>query len=302
MKVLVTGCEGMLGRAVMALLGTDPQPIAADLVGCDPVRFDPVGIDLADGDLTDPAAVTSLVDQHQPAWALHCAAWTDVDGAESAREAALAANVLATGHLADECQRRNLGLTLISTDYVFNGQSAVGYGEDEQREPVNHYGLTKARAEEHLTRLSTPWQIVRTSWLFGDGKVNFIKTMRRLLGERETLRVVNDQTGCPTYVDDLAVVLAFLLRGRHTGVFHATNAGMTTWFELAREVARCLGTDPERISACGSAEYPTLAVRPTNSVLLSSRLEAFGCPARPSWQDAVARYVDRLENGDVVYP
>jgi len=297
MKVLVTGCEGMLGRAVMARLGADPQPIAADLVG-----LDPVGIDLDDGDLTDPASVNTLVDQHQPDWILHCAAWTDVDGAESALEETLAANAEATGHLTAACERRGLGLTLISTDYVFDGQSTTGYVENEQRDPVNHYGLTKARAEEHLIRLSTPWQIVRTSWLFGDGKVNFIKTMRRLLGERETVRVVNDQTGCPTYVDDLAIVLAFLLRGRHPGVFHATNAGATTWYELAREVARCLGTGPERIHACASDEFPTPAVRPTNSVLLSRHLEAVGCPPRPTWQYAVARYVDRLERGIVAYP
>ncbi len=110
--------------------------------------------------------------------------------------------------------------------------------------------------------MTTPWQIVRTSWLFGDGKVNFIKTIRRLLGERETLRVVDDQEGCPTYVDDLAAVLAFLVDSEQVGVFHATNAGATTWHALAQEVARCVGADPGRIHACPSSEYPTSAVRP----------------------------------------
>ncbi len=287
MKVLVTGCDGMLGRAVMARLDAGHEL---------------VGIDLPDGDLTDPQVVDDLIDRHGPQWVLHCAAWTNVDGAETAQAEAMAANGEATGHLAAACARTGVGLTLISTDYVFNGVAGAGYSEDGDREPVNHYGLTKARAEEYVEQLTTPWQIVRTSWLFGDGKVNFIKTMRRLLGERETLRVVNDQSGCPTYVDDLADVLAFLVAGSHQGVFHATNQGATTWFDLAREVASCLGTDPNRIHACPSDEYPTPAVRPANSVLMSAHLEAVGCPARPTWQDAVARYVARLENNDVVFP
>jgi len=287
MKILVTGCRGMLGAAVMGRLTA---------------HHELTGIDLTDGDLTDSAVVTALMDRHGPDWVLHCAAWTDVDGAESHRDQAMAANAAATGYLAATCERTAAGLTLISTDYVFNGQAAVGYTENEVREPVNHYGLTKARAEQYVEQLSTPWQIVRTSWLFGDGKVNFIKTIRRLLGERDTLRVVHDQTGCPTYAEDLAGVLDFLVRGGHEGVFHATNRGTVSWYELAREVARCLGTDPERIAACPSSEYPTPAVRPANSVLLSSRLEAAGCDSRPTWQDAVARYVARLETGAVVFP
>ncbi len=287
MKILVTGGDGMLGRAVLAGLAAD---------------HDVVGVDLADGDLTNAVVVDSLVDHHGPQWILHCAAWTNVDGAETSREEALAANGDATGYLAAACGRVGAGLTLISTDYVFDGQTDTGYVEEDEREPVNYYGLTKARAEEHVEKLTTPWQIVRTSWLFGDGKVNFVKTMRRLLGERDTLRVVDDQTGCPTYVDDLAAVLNFLVSGRHQGVFHATNRGAATWCELAREVARCLGTDPGRIQACASDEFPTPAVRPVNSVMLSSRLEAVACPGRPAWRDAVARYVARLENGDVVFP
>ena len=287
MKILVTGCAGMLGQAVMARLTA-----AHELVG----------IDLADGDLTDAAVVDELMDRHTPQWVLHCAAWTNVDGAESAKEEALAANGEATGHLAAACQRMAAPLTLISTDYVFDGRVGKGYVEDGARDPVNHYGLTKARAEEHVEQMTTPWQIVRTSWLFGDGKVNFIKTIRRLLGERDTLRVVDDQEGCPTYVDDLAAVLEFLVGSQHVGVFHGTNRGAITWYTLACEVARCVGTDPGRIHPCPSSEYPTPAKRPANSVLLSSRLEEAGCPDRPTWQDAVARYVARLEAGTVIFP
>ncbi|MCB1184185.1 dTDP-4-dehydrorhamnose reductase [bacterium] len=287
MKILLTGSEGMLGRAVRARLAG---------------AHDIVGVDLGDGDLADPAVADGHLAAHAPAWVLHCAAWTDVDGAETARDAAMAANGDATGNLAAACAARGAGLTLISTDYVFDGQATVGYREDEPRAPLNHYGATKAAAEAHVERLATPWQIVRTSWLFGDGKVNFVKTMRRLLAARETLDVVDDQRGCPTYADDLADVLGYLVAGGHRGVFHATNRGETTWHALAREVARCLGADPERIRPCGSRAFPTAARRPAVSVLLSRRLEDAGCPARPTWQDAVARYVARLESGDVAHP
>lgn len=287
MKVLVTGSAGMLGRAMM-LRGF--------------AHCDVVGLTRQDADLTKISEVDQVMQQHQPDWVVHCAAWTDVDGAESQQSAAMAGNAVSTENLAGACEKKKSGFTLISTDYVFDGGASEGYWEDEARDPLNYYGETKARAEECVEELSTPWQIIRTSWLFGDGRTNFVKTMRRLLNERETLRVVADQTGCPTLVDDLAAVVEFLVCGRHQGIFHGTNAGAATWQELAQEVARCLALDPARIVGCPSREYPTPARRPENSVLLSRRLEECGCPERPAWQDAVARYVACLESGDVVFP
>ena len=149
---------------------------------------------------------------------------------------------------------------------------------------------------------TVPWQIVRTSWLFGDGKVNFPKTIRRLLGERETLTVVDDQRGNPTYAVDLARVLGYLVTRRARGIFHGTNAGVCTWFEFAREVARLCDADPERITPCDSSAYPTVAKRPAFSVLASRRLEAAGCAPRPTWQDALARYLDLLATGQALFP
>jgi len=287
MKVLVTGAGGMLGRAV----------ILRGMEGCELV-----GVTRQDADLTLADDVEAMIDRHQPNWVVHCAAWTDVDGAETQQAEAMAGNATSTDILATACEKQNLGLTLISTDYVFSGDTTDGYEEDEPRDPVNFYGLTKARAEERVAGMQTPWQIVRTSWLFGDGEVNFVKTMRRLLTKRDSLRVVEDQQGSPTYVDDLAAVLEFLVCGRHQGIFHGTNRGVTTWRGLAQEVARCLDTDPDRIEGCPSSDYPTPAERPTNSTLLSERLEKQGCAERPDWQDAVSRYVARLESGDVLFP
>jgi len=286
MKVLVTGSEGMLGRAVMLRLAGNHAM---------------TGVDLADGDLTDPRAVRDLVAGAAPQWVVHCAAWTDVDGAESSPDQAMAANAGATENLARECGSVGAGLCLISTDYVFGGKGD-GFDEQDQRDPVNHYGLTKARAEEIVEAMPGPWQILRTSWLFGDGRVNFVKTIRGLLETKDKLRVVNDQRGCPTYADDLADVIGFLVSGQFRGIFHGTNAGSGTWFELAREIAAGCGTDQDRIEPCPSSEYPTAAVRPSCSILHSSSLEEAGCPARPSWRDAVLRYLRFLDSGQAVYP
>jgi len=283
LKILVTGCEGMLGRAVMGRLDSSHEL---------------VGVDLADADLTKAQQVEDLFDRTKPQWVIHCAAWTDVDGAESNREAALAVNGLATEFVAKNCDRLDAGLTYISTDYVFNGRGgAAGYSENETRDPINYYGLTKARGEEAVESMAGPWQIVRTSWLFGDGKVNFPKTIRRLLGERPTLKVVADQCGCPTHADDLADVLGFLVSSDMRGIFHGTNSGQCTWFDFAREVAALIKVDPQRISACPGSDYPTAALRPACSVLNSQRLEEAGCPDRPLWQEAVARYIRLLESG-----
>ncbi len=288
MKVLVTGAAGMLGAAVVERFTGEHQV---------------TGVDLPDADLTDAGAVADLVARTSPEWVVHCAAWTDVDGAESHRDEALAANAGATANLAGCCEEGGVGLTFVSTDYVFDGRgNDGGYDEDNPRDPVNHYGWTKARAEESVAALTTPWQIIRTSWLFGDGRVNFVKTIRRLLGERETLRVVADQRGCPTFAPDLADVMAFLVTGRERGIFHGANSGACTWHEFAREIARGCGADPERVEACGSDVYPTAAVRPGCSVLRSRRLEAAGCPKRPAWEDALGRYLELLASGRAQHP
>jgi len=280
LRILVTGAAGMLGHCVVQRFQGDHTV---------------TGVDLPDGDLSILAEASAIFTRIKPEWVIHCAAWTNVDKAESCQEQALAANATATANIATLCAEHGSGLTAISTDYVFNG-TGQGYEEDEPRDPINYYGVTKAVAEEKIQALHTPWQIVRTSWLFGHGKVNFVKTMDRLLNERDTLRVVDDQTGCPTYTEDLADILVFLVAKKAHGVFHGTNNGSCSWYEFAREIASQLNKDPERILPCPSSEYPTAAKRPACSILLSSRLEQIDCPARPSWQSAVARYVKFLDS------
>jgi len=283
LKILVTGSEGMLGQAVMTRLASTHQL---------------TGVDLADADLTKADQVEALFQRTNPEWVIHCAAWTNVDGAETERETCMAVNGLATELMVENCDRLQAGLTYISTDYVFNGRGgAMGYAEDEERDPINYYGLSKARGEKAVEAMTGPWQIVRTSWLFGDGPSNFPKTIRRLLGQKPQLKVVADQRGCPTYADDLADILGFLVSSDNRGIFHGTNSGQCTWFDLAREVAGLIKVDSQNVVACAGTEYPTAAKRPACSVLQSKRLEAAGCPDRNLWQDAVARYIHLLESG-----
>ena len=254
-------------------------------------HHDAACVDLAEGDLTRRADVDRLFARHRPEWVLHCAAYTDVDGAETSRDLAHAVNAGATENLAAACDAAGCGLTALSTDYVFAGDALDGYFEDDPRHPLNAYGASKAAGEQAVEAMTAPWQIVRTSWLFGAGPRNFVRTIRRLLAERETLTVVDDQRGCPTYATDLAAVLMFLAENGRPGRYHATNEGVCTWFEFAGEVARLCGHDPGRIRPCGSDAYPTPARRPACSVLRSTRLEELGCPARPHWRDAAARYM-----------
>lgn len=284
MKILVTGANGMLGRALMEFLGANGETI---------------GVDLEDGNLGDRQAAEAVCRRTAPDWIVHCAAWTDVDGAEAQPELAAAANVTATGNLARWCGDSGCGLTYLSTDYVFNGEEAgEGYDEDHPRDPVNRYGATKAEGESIVEALPTPWQIVRTSWLFGDGPVTFPRTILRLLSERESLSVVDDQRGCPTYAGDLAPVLGFLVRNRSRGIFHATNSGVCTWYDLARATASLSGLDEDRIRPCTSDEFPRPAKRPACSVLRSRRLEEIGCPERPHWRDGLSRYLALLAAGE----
>jgi dTDP-4-dehydrorhamnose reductase len=277
MRILVTGARGQLGRALLPIFSA--------------AGHDVVGVDLPDGDLADPGLATALLLRHGPEQVLHAAAYTAVDRAESEHDAAERGNAVATDELASACEGAGCPLTLISTDYVFSGDDPDGYREDARRDPVNWYGQTKAMAEARVLAMTVPSRVVRTSWLFGHGPANFVLTIRRLLRQRDTLRVVDDQHGSPTYAVDLAGLLAWLMPQDAWGVFHGTNAGVTTWCGLAREVARLEGHDPSRVQSCATVDYPTPARRPACSVLLETRLDALGAPPRPAWHDALARYL-----------
>ncbi len=284
MEILVTGARGQLGRACLAAFAAAGRTV--------------VGVDLDDGDLADDGVAAALLARHTPRRVINCAAYTAVDRAETEREAAERGNAVTVAQLAAACADAGAALTHVSTDYVFQGDAADGYRESDPRDPINWYGATKARGEEAVERLATSWQIVRTSWLFGHGPANFVLTIRRLLGERDRLTVVADQRGRPTYTADLAGLLVRLDDAGGEGIFHGTNSGQCTWFDLAREVARLSGADAERIAPCTTADYPTPARRPACSVLHETRLAELGMAPLPHWSDALSRYVDWLDRNE----
>jgi len=284
MRILVTGAQGQLGRACCGAFASAGHRTT--------------GVDFADGDLAVPDVAARLVAAHRPDRVVHCAAYTAVDRAETERELAHAANAVATANLAAACAAAGCALTYVSTDYVFAGTDPAGYAEDAPRQPLNWYGATKAGGEEAVEKLTVPWQIVRTSWLFGHGPVNFVRTIRRLLAERPALSVVDDQRGCPTYAQDLAHLLARLAIAGPTGVFHGTNAGACSWFEFAREIARLGGVAPARSRACATGDYPTVARRPACSILRDTRLGALGIPPLRDWRAALAAYCEWLDRNE----
>lgn len=283
MKLLVTGAAGMLGRALLAA-GRARHPMA--------------GVDLPDGDLREPGVARALLARHRPDWVIHAAAFTDVDGAEAQRELALAINAGATGLLARACADAGAGLTYVSTDYVFPGDDPAGCDEEAVPAPVNHYGWTKLQGEQEVRAAGGRWQIARTSWLFGPGPRNFVLTIRRLLAERPRVSVVDDQVGCPTYSPDLAAALLFLVENGAPGLYHATNRGACSWYDFARAIAAGSGHDSARVQPCPTSAYPTPARRPACSILISRRLDRLGCPERPRWEDALARYLRRLATAE----
>jgi dTDP-4-dehydrorhamnose reductase len=272
---LVTGAGGMLGRDLVVRLGAE--------------RDDVVGLGHADLDIADPPSVRRALDAHRPQVVVNCAAYTAVDAAESDEVAALRVNGTGPRVVAEACASTGARLLQVSTDYVFDGTGAEPYPEDAKPDPRTAYGRTKLAGEEAvLDLLPETGVVVRTAWLYARHGSNFVRTMVRLESERDTLDVVADQRGQPTWTYDVAERLVLLgRRPEAAGVFHATSAGETTWCELTREIFRLLGADPERVRPTTTDRVPRPAPRPAYSVLGHDRWAELGLdPIRP-WRDAL---------------
>lgn len=273
---LVTGAGGQVGHRVVALLAEAGTPVLA-----------PTHAEL---DITDADAVASLVTTHQPEVVINTAAYTAVDAAESDEAAAERANRDGPRYLAEALARHGGRLVHVSTDYVFDGTASQPYEPDDPTGPRSAYGRTKL-AGEQAVRAALPDRahIVRTAWVYGGPNPNFVDTMRRLERERETVDVVADQIGCPTFAGDLAAALVELGRAALPGgVLHFVNAGQASWHELACEVFRLAGADPARVRPIDTAAFPRPAPRPAWSVLSTAAWTRAGLtPPRP-WQDALA--------------
>lgn len=277
---LVTGAGGMLGRDVLGRLAAAGVPAA--------------GLARRDLDITGPDAVRAALDTHRPEVVVNCAAWTDVDGAEEHEEAALAVNGTGPRLLAEACKESGAVLLHVSTDYVFAGDAHEPYAEDAPAGPRSAYGRTKLAGERAvLDLLPETGHVVRTAWLYGAGGPNFVRTMIRLEAARDTVDVVDDQRGQPTWSADLADLLVRLGRGARAGtvpagIHHGTSAGETSWYGLTREIFRLLGADPERVRSTTSAAFVRPAPRPAYSVLGHQALRRSGVEPIRDWREALA--------------
>ncbi|WP_127783836.1 dTDP-4-dehydrorhamnose reductase [Rhodococcus sp. X156] len=279
LSLLVTGAKGQLGTDVVeqALAAGHQVRAAAS----------------ADLDVTDAAAVhaavAELADGEQLAVVVNCAAHTAVDAAEDEPAAAAAVNTDAPGHLARACAAHGVHLVHVSTDYVFPGDASRPYEPGDPTGPRSVYGRTKLAGEQAVLAALPSAHVVRTAWVYGAHGSNFVATMLRLEATHDTLRVVDDQRGSPTWSADLAAGLLELATRRDLpgGVLHATNSGDTTWCGLARAVFAEVGADPERVHPCRTEEFPRPAPRPAYSVLSAAAWTAAGLtPLRP-WEQAL---------------
>ncbi len=286
MKVLVTGVTGQLGHdCVMELLGRGHEVIGT-------VRHIPEEGQLQ-LNLCDTAAVNAAVNGID--CVIHCAAWTDVDGAEDPanREAVWEANVHATRTLARACRQAGAKMVYISTDYVFDGRgSSPWVPDDKSFAPLNVYGQSKLEGELAVASELDRFFVVRTAWVFGLNGRNFIRTMIRVGKTHESVRVVNDQIGTPTYTKDLSRLLADMIETEKYGFYHATNeGGYVSWYDFCVEFYRQYGLNTKVIPVTTQEYGKSIAARPFNSRLDKSKLKEKGFAPLPDWRDAVSRYL-----------
>lgn len=285
MNILVTGANGQLGREMQRLSAVSPNNYTFT--------------DVAELDVTDAGAVRQAVAQTRAEVIVNCAAYTNVERAEEDEEAADRLNRGAAENLARAAEENGATLIHVSTDYVFDGTGHRPYTEDMATSPLGAYGRTKLAGEEAVKASGCRYLILRTAWLYSEYGNNFLKTMLHLTSERETLRVVFDQVGTPTYAGDLALAIFSLIEaGRYTGnegVYHFTDEGVCSWYDFAVEIAAAAGHGTCRIIPCHTSEYPTKATRPAYSVLDKTRFKETFQMDIPHWREALIYCMKRLQ-------
>ena len=280
MKVLVTGAKGQLGTDLMNELAKR--------------GIEGIGVDVQEMDITDAEACRRVIKNSDADAVIHCAAYTAVDAAEDNVDLCRRINGEGTRNVAQACKEADVKLMYISTDYVFDGQGTRPWEPDDERHPLNVYGQTKYEGELAVEELSDKYFIVRIAWVFGVAGKNFIKTMLRLGKERGAVSVVDDQIGSPTYTYDLARLLVDMIQTDKYGRYHATNEGLCSWYEFAKEIFRQAGMDVP-VTPVSSDAFPAKATRPSNSRLNKDKLSENGFERLPAWQDALGRFLKEIE-------
>lgn len=269
MKILVTGAKGMLGQEILKL------------------NNNIIGVDINDFNILDIFNMRNYINNNKPEVIIHCAAFTEVDKAELDRNLALNINGLAVRYLVDICNDNNIKLVFISTDYVFDGTKNSPYLETDIPKPINWYGMSKYIGEQFMSYCRKGY-IVRTSWLFGKYGNNFIEKILNKINVNDSINVVNDQIGSPTYAKDLAVFLLKLIETEYYGIYHATNEGYCSWYSFAKEILKIYNINKAAIPVTSDC-IDNIAPRPKNSILSKCNMyKHFG--KFQTWQEALKEY------------
>jgi len=273
--ILVTGASGQLGQELVRL-----NEDRIHLIGCGRQQLD----------VTNLAQCREVVSDIQPSAIIHAGAYTAVDKAETDVDEAYRVNAIGTRNLALASREQGSKLCYISTDYVFDGTSARPYNEYDNTNPQSVYGKSKRAGETMVQSLSSHYFIVRTSWVYGQYGNNFVKTMLKLATERDSVSVVQDQTGSPTYTLDLARFLIDLLKTEAYGIYHESNAGTCTWYEFAQAIFEEIGS-PIRVEPCSTSQFPRPAPRPAYSVMDHSAIRQNGLQDLRHWRVALTDFL-----------
>lgn len=280
MRVFVTGGSGQLGKSLKAILPAVGHEVIA------PSR--------AEMDVTHQDVVCARIAEAAAQIVIHCAAYNQVDLAETEQAQCFAVNAQGTENVARACASVGIRMIFISTDYVFDGKKTAAYLPDDKRAPLSVYGCSKMRGEDAVLRASPQNAVIRTSWLFGPSQDNFVQAILRASATRTKLDVVCDQIGSPTYSKDLALLLSEFIKTDAAGIFHAANTGVCSRADYAREILRLAGRNCV-VHDVPTTAYPSAASRPLNSELSTACLVEKGLAQLPTWQDALYRYMKTLE-------
>lgn len=283
-KIIVTGCNGQLGRAINKVYENSRE-------------YECVNTDVAQLDITDVAAVLRLADEVRPYAIINCAAHTNVNACETDADNAYRINAIGPRNLSIAASRYQAKLVHISTDYVFSGDSTSPYLEFDKTGPQGMYGRTKLAGENFVKDFAKEYFIIRTAWLYGDGK-NFVKTMLKLSETHDKVSVVGDQIGSPTSASELAKAIAYLLPTDNYGLFHGTCEGYTSWADFTKEIFRLAGKKTQ-VETITTAQYladatGVVAPRPAHSVLENYMLRLTTDYRFAQWEDAIREYMDNL--------
>ena len=281
--ILITGANGQLGREMRRVLNGD-------------IEFHPIYTDVDELDITDAEAIDKMLATAKVDYIVNCAAFTDVDAAETNVELCSKLNVEAPALLAQAATKHGARLIHVSTDYVFDGTNCRPYREDDPVCPTSTYGITKAQGEQRILDLAPESIIIRTAWLYSPHGKNFVKTMIKLGHEKEQLRVVCDQVGTPTYALDLAsVITTFIGRDEWTpGIYHFSDEGAISWYDFTQAIHRLSGITTCHVLPCLSKDYPTPASRPHYSVLDKSKIKSTLGIEIPYWEESLRDCIQRI--------